>query len=74
MMLGCVHTMVSFLFCFEMTLMAGVAGATTLCCQLRAHLHRVSATTLQEPCDDTSDTFIHNVLIESNGVTQKWVQ
>ena len=31
--------------------------------------HRASASKLKQLCDDTSD----NVLIEKNGVTQKWV-
>ena len=36
----------------------------------RAHLHRASESMLRQLCDDTSDT----VLIENNGVTQKWIQ
>ena len=37
--------------------------------QVRAHLHQVSPSTLQQLCGDTSDT----VLIEIHGVTPDWV-
>ena len=37
--------------------------------ELRAHIHQVSASMLQQLCDDATDT----VLIENNGVAQKWV-
>ena len=36
---------------------------------LRFHIHRASASTLRQLCDDASNT----VLIENNGVIQKWV-
>ena len=37
--------------------------------KLRDHIHQASVSMLQQLCDDASDT----VLIENNGVTQKWV-
>ena len=35
---------------------------------LRPRLYQASASTLQKPCDDASDT----VFIENNGVTPEW--
>ena len=39
------------------------------CTCVRARLHQVSASTLRQLCYEVSNT----VLIENNGVTQKWV-
>ena len=42
--------------------------AKSISVNLRAHLHQTSVSTLQQLCDDASDS----VLIENNGVTAEW--